>query len=153
MPLHALIRLALALCLCCMGMAGAQAQVTAAPRTLVLDFNRWANVPFAATDTTPGGPHAATYAIASPPAHGSLDVPPHLRNAPTALMKQLGHGKGYQYDHDVEGGVALEQQGFPDALQGREYYQPREAGLELKLKDKLDRLRSARRLAGRPAPG
>lgn len=74
MPLHALIRLALALCLCCMGMAGAQAQVTAAPRTLVLDFNRWANVPFAATDTTPGGPHAATYAIASPPAHGSLDV-------------------------------------------------------------------------------
>ena len=76
--------------------------------------------------------------------HGSLDVPPHLRNAPTALMKQLGHGKGYQYDHDVEGGVALDQQGFPDALRGRLYYQPREAGMELKLKEKLDRLRSAR---------
>ena len=86
-------------------------------------------------------------------AHGSLDVPPHLRNAPTALMKQLGHGKGYRYDHDVEGGVALDQQGFHDALQGREYYQPREAGLELKLKDKLDRLRAARRTAGRPSPG
>lgn len=73
MPLRALIRLALVLCLCCTAMAGAQAQVTATPRTLVLDFNRWANVPFAATDTTPGGPHSASYAIASPPAHGSLD--------------------------------------------------------------------------------
>ncbi len=83
--------------------------------------------------------------------HGSLDVPPHLRNAPTALMKRLGHGKGYQYDHDVEGGVALDQQGFPDALPARQYYQPREAGLELKLKDKLDRLRALRMRAGSPS--
>lgn len=76
--------------------------------------------------------------------HGSLDVPTHLRNAPTALMKQLGHGKGYRYDHDEAGGVALEQAGFPEPLEGRRYYRPREAGLELKLKQKLDRLRAAR---------
>jgi putative ATPase len=81
--------------------------------------------------------------------HGSLDVPIHLRNAPTALMKQLGHGKGYRYDHDVAGGVALEQTGFPEALEGRLYYRPREAGLELKLKEKLDRLRDARSAASR----
>ena len=59
-------------------------------------------------------------------------------------MKELGHGKGYRYDHDVEGGVALDQTGFPDAMGERVYYRPVEAGLELKLKDKLDRLRAAR---------
>jgi putative ATPase len=87
--------------------------------------------------------------------HGSLDVPTQLRNAPTALMKQLGHGRGYRYDHDVDGGVALDQAGFPDALEGRVYYRPREAGLELKLKDKLDRLRAARgaATAGQPRRG
>ena len=47
---------------------------------------------------------------------GTLDVPLHLRNAPTKLMKGLGYGKGYQYDHNVEGGVALDQQCLPDAL-------------------------------------
>jgi putative ATPase len=80
-------------------------------------------------------------------AHGTAAVPLHLRNAPTRLMKQLGHAQGYQYDHDAEGGVALDQTGFPDALGEREYYQPVERGLELKLKDKLDALRSARRRA------
>ena len=77
-------------------------------------------------------------------AYGTQDVPPHIRNAPTRLMKELGHGKGYRYDHDVEGGVALDQTGFPDAMGERVYYRPVEAGLELKLKDKLDRLRAAR---------
>ena len=47
---------------------------------------------------------------------GTLDVPMHLRNAPTKLMKGLGYGKGYQYDHDAEGGVAVDQQCLPDAL-------------------------------------
>lgn len=87
--------------------------------------------------------------------HGTQDVPVHLRNAPTRLMKSLGHGKGYQYDHDAEGGVALDQTGFPDAMGERVYYRPVEAGLELKLKDKLDRLREARgqarRAKGKPA--
>jgi putative ATPase len=68
----------------------------------------------------------------------------HLRNAPTKLMKGLGYGKGYQYDHDAEGGVALDQQCLPDALEGRVFYQPLERGLEGRVKEKLDALRAAR---------
>jgi len=79
--------------------------------------------------------------------NGTHEVPMHLRNAPTRLMKQLGYAKGYQYDHDAADGVALGQTGFPDAMGERVYYQPVERGLEIKLKDKLDRLRAARRSA------
>ena len=78
---------------------------------------------------------------------GTLDVPMHLRNAPTKLMKGLGYGKGYQYDHDAQGGVALDQQCLPDALIGTEFYQPVDRGLEIKLREKLDALRTARRQA------
>jgi putative ATPase len=76
--------------------------------------------------------------------YGTQEVPLHIRNAPTKLMKQLGYGKGYQYDHDVEGGIALDQTGFPDAMGERIYYEPVERGLEIKLKEKLDALRAAR---------
>jgi putative ATPase len=75
---------------------------------------------------------------------GTQPVPLHIRNAPTKLMKQLGYGSGYQYDHDAEGGIALDQTGFPDAMGERVYYEPVERGLEGKLKDKLDALRAAR---------
>jgi putative ATPase len=75
---------------------------------------------------------------------GTLDVPLHLRNAPTKLMKGLGYGKDYQYDHNVEGGVALDQQCLPDALVGREFYMPTERGLEGKIREKLESIRSAR---------
>ena len=78
---------------------------------------------------------------------GTLDVPMHLRNAPTKLMKELGYSKGYQYDHDLEGGVALDQQCLPDALAGTEFYAPTARGLEGRIKDKLDALRAARRAA------
>jgi putative ATPase len=84
--------------------------------------------------------------------YGTQDVPLHLRNAPTKLMKQIGYGKDYRYDHDAEGGVALEQTGFPDAMGERVYYQPVERGLEIKLKDKLDRLRADRTRARRAKP-
>ncbi|HEV2606945.1 MAG TPA: recombination factor protein RarA, partial [Xanthomonadaceae bacterium] len=76
--------------------------------------------------------------------HGTADVPMHLRNAPTKLMKQIGYSKGYQYDHDAEGGIALDQTGFPDALGERVYYEPVERGMEIKLREKLDALRKAR---------
>ena len=79
--------------------------------------------------------------------HGTLEVPMHIRNAPTKLMKQLGYGQGYQYDHDAEGGIALDQTGFPDAIGERVYYQPVSRGMELKLKEKLDALRAAREQA------
>ena len=79
---------------------------------------------------------------------GSLEVPMHLRNAPTRLMKQLGHGSGYQYDHDAEGGVAIGQTGFPDAMGEKVYYRPVDRGLEIRLKEKLDALRAARARGG-----
>ena len=76
--------------------------------------------------------------------HGTQEVPMHLRNAPTKLMKNLGYGTGYQYDHDVEGGIAIGQTGFPDAMGERIYYKPVARGMEIKLKEKLDNLRNAR---------
>jgi putative ATPase len=78
---------------------------------------------------------------------GTLEVPMPLRNAPTKLMKGLGYGKGYQYDPDVEGGVALAQQCLPDALAGTVFYEPVERGLELQLREKLLALRAARQQA------
>jgi putative ATPase len=78
---------------------------------------------------------------------GTLDVPMHLRNAPTKLMKGLGYGQGYQYDHDAEGGVALDQVCLPDELVGTTFYEPVDRGLELKLREKLNALRAARAAA------
>ncbi|MGE8212725.1 MAG: replication-associated recombination protein A [Stenotrophomonas sp.] len=88
--------------------------------------------------------HAARADIAK---YGTQPVPMHLRNAPTRLMKTLGYGQGYQYDHDVEGGIALDQTAFPDDMGEQVYYKPVERGLEIKLKEKLDRLRIAREQA------
>ncbi len=75
---------------------------------------------------------------------GSLDVPLHFRNAPTRLMKDLGYGKGYSYDPDIEGGIDYGQAGFPDAMGERVYYQPVAQGAEINIKDKLDRIRLLR---------
>jgi len=75
---------------------------------------------------------------------GTLDVPLHLRNAPTKLMKGLGYGRDYQYDHNVEGGIAFDQQCLPDELAGREFYRPTERGLEAKIREKLQSIRNAR---------
>ena len=77
-------------------------------------------------------------------AFGTQPVPMHLRNAPTKLMKELGYGDGYQYDHDVAGGIALDQAAFPEGMGERVYYKPMARGLEIKLKEKLDGLRAAR---------
>ncbi|MDH4458381.1 MAG: replication-associated recombination protein A, partial [Nevskia sp.] len=73
--------------------------------------------------------------------HGSLDVPMHIRNAPTKLMKGLGYGDGYRYDHDEEDGVAAGQQFLPDALLGTEFYSPKPRGLEIKIGERLAQLR------------
>ncbi|MCK5666279.1 MAG: replication-associated recombination protein A, partial [Thiotrichaceae bacterium] len=71
----------------------------------------------------------------------SLDVPEHLRNAPTKFMKDLGYGKDYRYAHDEEEAFAAGETYFPDEMGEKEYYQPKDRGLELKIKEKLDRLR------------
>ncbi len=76
---------------------------------------------------------------------GSQDVPLHFRNAPTRLMKELGFGKGYSYDPEVEGGIDYGQTSFPDSMGERIYYQPVEQGAEIKIKDKLDHIRLLRK--------
>ena len=79
--------------------------------------------------------------------YGSLDVPPHLRNAPTKLMKELGHGEGYRYDHDEQGAFAAGQAYFPEGMPEKNYYNPVDRGLEQRIAEKLKRLRSMNREA------
>ncbi|MBL6750875.1 MAG: replication-associated recombination protein A [Nevskia sp.] len=80
--------------------------------------------------------------------HGSLEVPLHIRNAPTRLMKDLGYGKGYRYDHAEEDAHAAGQQFLPDALAGTEFYAPTARGLEGRIAEKLAQLRAANRQGG-----
>ncbi len=67
---------------------------------------------------------------------GNLEVPLHIRNAPTKLMKEWGYGKGYQYAHDYAG-AQVNQRHLPDELKSRKYYEPTDHGLEAKIKEKL----------------
>lgn len=81
--------------------------------------------------------------------HGSLEVPLHLRNAPTKLMKELGYGGEYRYAHDEPEAYAAGEDYFPDQLEPRRYYQPVPRGLELKIRDKLEHLRALDRQSSR----
>lgn len=78
---------------------------------------------------------------------GTLEVPLHLRNAPTQLMKELDYGKDYRYAHDEEDAFAVGENYFPEEMEPRQYYYPVERGLELKIKEKLDFLRDSNRKA------
>jgi len=73
--------------------------------------------------------------------HGSLEVPLHLRNAPTRLMKELDYGKEYRYAHDEPEAYAAGENYFPEGMEGRQYYHPTDRGLEIKIAEKLARLR------------
>jgi putative ATPase len=75
-------------------------------------------------------------------ATGSLEVPLHLRNAPTGLMRQLDYGKKYRYAHDEPEAYAAGENYFPDGLEPREYYKPVPRGLEIKIAEKLARLKA-----------
>ena len=72
---------------------------------------------------------------------GSLEVPVHLRNAPTKLMKELGHGKAYRYAHDEPEGYAAGEHYLPDGMADPGYYQPVPRGLEIRIAEKLAHLR------------
>jgi putative ATPase len=72
---------------------------------------------------------------------GSREVPLHLRNAPTKLMKQLDYGKGYRYAHEEAEGYAAGETYFPDSMPEVSFYQPTERGLEAKIGEKLAHLR------------
>ncbi len=71
----------------------------------------------------------------------SHEVPMHLRNAPTRLMKGLGHGRDYRYAHDEPGAYAAGENYLPEALAGRQYYVPVDRGLEIRIGEKLAELR------------
>ena len=68
---------------------------------------------------------------------GSLMPPAHILNAPTKLMKSLGYGDGYAYDHDVDGGVSG-QNYFPDGMERRRFYEPKPVGAEAKVRERLE---------------
>ena len=82
-------------------------------------------------------------ARASVQQHGSLEVPLHIRNAPTKLMKNLGYGVGYRYDHNEAHAHAQGQTFLPDPLIGTVFYQPSNRGLENKIAQRLNTLRKS----------
>ncbi|HET7922298.1 MAG TPA: replication-associated recombination protein A [Gammaproteobacteria bacterium] len=72
---------------------------------------------------------------------GSLDVPVHLRNAPTRLMKELGYGRAYRYAHDEADAYAAGERYFPEDMPDKTYYHPVPRGLEIRIAEKLAELR------------
>jgi putative ATPase len=85
---------------------------------------------------------------------GSLEVPLHLRNAPTRLMQEIGYGKGYRYAHDEPDAYAAGERYFPEQMPDRRYYTPAPRGLEIKIGEALEarRERDRQKTAGtRPA--
>jgi len=80
---------------------------------------------------------------------GSLEVPPHLRNAVTDLSRELGHGKEYRYAHDEAGAFAAGENYFPEQLQDAEFYYPQDVGLEAKIREKLEHLKQRNQASGK----
>lgn len=80
---------------------------------------------------------------------GSLPVPKHLRNAPTKLARELGHGADYRYAHDYDDAFVAGENYFPDDLPPRTYYHPVARGLETQIAARLDELRAVDKRAGR----
>ena len=74
--------------------------------------------------------------------HPSWPVPNRFRNAPTALMASMGHGQGYRYAHAEQDGYAAGERYFPDEMDDEVFYEPKSAGLEAKIAERLDRLRA-----------
>jgi putative ATPase len=73
--------------------------------------------------------------------HGSLEVPLHLRNASTSLSKDLGYGEDYRYAHSEENAFAAGENYLPEELKNERFYYPRESGLELRIKEKMEQFR------------
>ena len=71
---------------------------------------------------------------------GSLDVPMHLRNAPTRLMKELGYGENYRYAHNEADALAAGEKYFPDDMSAVKYYHPVPRGLEIRIREKLEEI-------------
>jgi len=84
---------------------------------------------------------ALSSAMSDAQKNGSLAVPLHIRNAPTKLMKELDYGKNYRYAHDEKDAYVAGENYFPESMTPAQYYFPVDRGLEIKIKDKLERLR------------
>jgi len=79
---------------------------------------------------------------------GSLMPPMHILNAPTRLMRDLGYGRGYAYDHDTEAGFSG-QNYFPDGMERQSFYRPTERGFEREVAKRLEYWRKLRERAGK----
>ena len=88
-------------------------------------------------------------AVADIKQYGSAEVPLHLRNAPTRLMKELDYGKAYRYAHDEPEAYAAGETYLPEGMPEPHYYQPVDRGLEIKIKEKLAYLRELDKKAGK----
>ncbi|MDJ0741129.1 MAG: replication-associated recombination protein A [Gammaproteobacteria bacterium] len=86
-------------------------------------------------------------AMAAARESGSLEVPIHLRNAPTRLMKELGHGRAYRYAHDEPGAYAAGETYLPEDLAEQRFYRPVDRGLEIRIGEKLAQLEELDRQA------
>jgi putative ATPase len=84
---------------------------------------------------------AFSQCLAQVRSEGSHPVPEHLRNAPTGLMKSLGYGGEYRYAHDEPEAYAAGESYLPEALAEQRWYEPQPRGLEIKIREKLQRLR------------
>ncbi|MET3998736.1 replication-associated recombination protein A [Marinobacterium sp. MBR-109] len=87
--------------------------------------------------------------LAQVKSEGSHPVPEHLRNAPTSLMKSLGYGDEYRYAHDEPEAYAAGENYLPEALADQRWYEPEPRGLEIKIREKLQRLREQDRTSQR----
>ena len=103
-----------------------EGELALAQATLYLALAPKSNAVYVALD-------AATADVRERPAE---PVPLHIRNAPTRLMKDLGYGQGYQYAHDAPD-ARVDQDDLPEALRGRQYYQPTDRGLEAEHRRRL----------------
>ncbi len=79
---------------------------------------------------------------------GTRPIPMHLRNAPTQLMKDLDHGRGYRYPHDEPDAFAAGENYLPEGMAAPDWYRPVERGLEIRIAEKLRELRSRNKAAG-----
>lgn len=89
---------------------------------------------------------AAKAAMEDARSKGSMEVPLHLRNAPTRLMKDLGYGDDYRYAHDEEEGHAAGETYFPDDMSPAKYYHPVPRGLEIRIREKLEEIEKRNQL-------
>jgi putative ATPase len=74
--------------------------------------------------------------------YGTLDVPARFRNAPTKLMRELGHGQGYRYAHDETDAYAAGERYLPDEMPDRRYYSPVQRGFEIRIAEAMARRRA-----------